>query len=311
MRPRRHVLLGGTTLASTSRRRCSSPASPRTVISTRRSRTGGKLITTSGAETELGNLAVTADGHILVAATSSGAGPTAACSCASRPPAPVTRRFGTHGEVGFRLGGAATTFSDVALDGAGRIYLAGSRATTPRHQMVVARADHRRRARPGLRHGAGYAVADLNGASADRLRGRRPPPARRRRRHRARRLHRQERDRPRLAPGRPRPAHARGRAGRGVRHRRHAHAGRLALARHRHDRLVTLPDGGSSSAARWPSAPPPSSALAGYHDDGTPDTTLNPANATAANAANLQVGTGGVDRILALALTPQGSNTLN
>ena len=47
-------------------------------------------------------------------------------------------------------------------------------------------------------------------------------------------------------------------------------------------------------------------ALAGYHEDGSPDTTLNPANATAANAANLVVGTGGPDRIAALAVTPQG-----
>src|SRR4051794_37625758 len=34
--------------------------------------TGGKIITTSGAETEMGNLAVTPDGHILIAAPSSG-----------------------------------------------------------------------------------------------------------------------------------------------------------------------------------------------------------------------------------------------
>ena len=47
-------------------------------------------------------------------------------------------------------------------------------------------------------------------------------------------------------------------------------------------------------------------ALAGYHEDGSPDTTLNPANTTAANANNLVVGTGGPDRIAALALTPQG-----
>src|SRR3954447_4885973 len=47
-------------------------------------------------------------------------------------------------------------------------------------------------------------------------------------------------------------------------------------------------------------------ALAGYHEDGSPETKVNPANTTAANAANLVIGTGGPDRIGALALTPQG-----
>ena len=68
------VLLGGTTLAVDS--------TPSLLVARLTAdghldpafATGGKLVTTSGPETELGGLAVTADGHILVAATSSGSG---------------------------------------------------------------------------------------------------------------------------------------------------------------------------------------------------------------------------------------------
>ena len=70
--------------------------------------------------------------------------------------------------------------------------------------------------------------------------------------------------------------------------------------------LVTLPDGGFVVGGAIGVGSTSQFGLAGYHADGSPDTTLNPANATAANAANLQVGTGGIDRISALAVTPQG-----
>ena len=70
VRPDGTVLLGGTTLAVDS--------TPSLLVARLTAdghldptfATGGKLITTSGSEAELGNLAVTADGHILVAATS-------------------------------------------------------------------------------------------------------------------------------------------------------------------------------------------------------------------------------------------------
>src|SRR4051812_38898054 len=103
--------------------------------------TGGKLVTTSGPESELSGLAVTADGHILVAATSSGSGSDRGLLVRLTAGGVRDAGFGTNGEVAFRLGGAGTTFSDVALDGAGRIYLAGSKvaAAGVRHQLVLAR----------------------------------------------------------------------------------------------------------------------------------------------------------------------------
>ena len=73
--------------------------------------------------------------------------------------------FGTNGEVAFRLGGAGTTFSDLALDGAERVYLAGSRATTPRPKLVVARLTAAGTLDPAY-GGTGYVTPDLNGASA-------------------------------------------------------------------------------------------------------------------------------------------------
>ena len=50
------------------------------------------------------------------------------------------------------------------LDGTGRIYLAGSRATTPRHQMVVARVTSAGALDPTY-GGLGYRTANLDGAS--------------------------------------------------------------------------------------------------------------------------------------------------
>ena len=161
VRPDGTVLLGGTTLAVDS--------TPSLLVARLTAdghldptfATGGKLITTSGSEAELGNLAVTADGHILAAATSGTTGVLVRLTASGVRDA----TFGSAGEVRVALGGAATTFSDLALDGAGRIYLAGSRATTPRHQMVVARAHHRRRAGRRPTAPPATAAANLNGAS--------------------------------------------------------------------------------------------------------------------------------------------------
>ena len=80
----------------------------------------------------MGGLAVTADGHILVAATSSGSGTDRGLVVRLTAAGARDAGFGTGGEVVFRLGGAGTTFADIALDGAGRIYLAGSQGAPRR-----------------------------------------------------------------------------------------------------------------------------------------------------------------------------------
>ena len=126
--------------------------------------TGGKLVTTSGPETTLGGLAVTADGHILVAATASGSGTDQGLLLRLTAGGARDAGFGSGGEIAYRLGGAGTTFSDLAQDGAGRIYLAGSRATTPRHKLAVARVTAAG-ALDATYGGTGYATPDLNGAS--------------------------------------------------------------------------------------------------------------------------------------------------
>ena len=103
--------------------------------------TGGVLVTTSGPEATLGGLAVMPDRHILVAGTSAGSGSDRGLLVRLTANGVRDAGFGANGEVAFRLGGAGTTFSDVGLDGAGRIYLAGSKvaAAGVRRQLVLAR----------------------------------------------------------------------------------------------------------------------------------------------------------------------------
>jgi uncharacterized delta-60 repeat protein len=265
--------------------------------------TGGKLITTSGPETRMGNLAVTADGHILVAATASGSGTDRGLLVQLTAAGVRDAAFGTAGEIAFRLGGAATTIADLGIDGAGRVYVTGSRATTPRTQMTVARLTTAG-ALDATYGTGGYAVADLNGASPAvyEVAGRRlrvdsngtalvvstvksaTGPAS----HLI--------GLARLAPGGTLDTTF-GTAGTRTQDVSPSHVTEATS-------LVTTPSGfvvgglmAVGSTTQF--------ALAGYKEDGSPDTTLNPANTTAANAANLQVGTGGPDRIDALALTPQ------
>jgi uncharacterized delta-60 repeat protein len=269
--------------------------------------TAGKIITTSGPETEMGNLAVTPDGHILIAATSSGSGTDRGLVVRLTVAGARDTTFGTGGELGVRLGGAATTFADVAVDGTGRIYLSGSRATTPRHQMVVARVTTAGALDTTYGAGnAGYAVANLNGAAAATY----EVDARRRR---------VDTDGTALVvstvkSGTGPASHLIGLARLtpgGVLDTTFGTAGTRTQdvsPSHITDpaALVSLPDGGFIVGGTIGVGSTSQFGVAGYHADGSPDTSLNPANTTAANAANLQVGTGGVDRILALALTPQG-----
>ena len=210
-------------------------------------------------------------------------------------------------EVGFRLGGAATTFSTIRARRHGP-HLSHRRAHDEprRHQMVRRAADRRRRAGP--RPTAPAAPATRSPTSTARRRrptrsraaaARRPngtalvvatvksatgpPPtwsvSRASRRPacwtrrsappaRARRT-----SRPRTSSTRPRSSRSRTAASSSAARSRRLH---LAV------RARRLPRGRQRR-----------------HD-------AQPGQHAAANAANLQVGTGGVDRILALAVTPQG-----
>ncbi|MDA0184515.1 PKD domain-containing protein [Solirubrobacter phytolaccae] len=303
-RPDGTVLLGGTTLAVDS--------TPSLLVARLTAdghldpsfATGGKLVTTSGPETRLGNLAVTAGGNILLAATASGSGTDRGLLVQLTAAGVRDAGFGTGGEVAFRLGNAATTVADLGLDSAGRIYVSGSRATTPRHQMAVARFTTAG-ALDTTYGTTGYAVGDLNGASPTvyEVDGRRL---------------RVDADGTALVVSTVKSAT--GPASHLIGLARLTPAGALdgtfgtagtrtqdVSPSHVSDAtsLVTTPAGfvvggfmAVGSTTQF--------ALAGYKEDGSPDTTLNPANVTAANAANLQVGTGGPDRIDALALTPQG-----
>jgi uncharacterized delta-60 repeat protein len=299
------VLLGGTTLAVDS--------TPSLLVARLTSdghldqtfAAGGKLVTTSGPETELGGLVTTADGHILVAATSSGSGSDQGLLLRLTAGGARDGSFGTNGEVALRLGAAGTTFSDLALDGAGRVYLAGSRVTTPRPKLVVARLTGAG-ALDATYGGAGYVTPDLNGAS----------PA----------VYDVDARRLRVdASGRALVVatvkSATGPASHLIGLARLTPAGALDATfgtagtraqdvspSHITDAtsLATLPGGGFVVGGAMAVGSTTQFALAGYHEDGSPDATLNPANSTAANAANLQVGTGGPDRIEALAVTPQG-----
>ena len=267
--------------------------------------TGGTLVTTSGPETELGGLAVTTDGHILVAATSSGSGTDRGLLLRLTAAGVRDAGFGTNGEVAFRLGGSGTTFSDLALDGAGRVYLAGSKATTPRRQLVVARLTPAG-ALDATYGAAGFTVADLNGASPTVY----DVDARRLRVDTAGAALVVAAVKSATGPSSHLIGLARltpagvldttfGTAGTRTQDVSPSHVTDPAA-------LASLPGGGFVVGGSMAVGATTQFALAGYHEDGSPDTTLNPGNVTAANAANLQVGTGGPDRIAALAVTPQG-----
>ena len=269
--------------------------------------TGGRLVTTSGPETTLGGLAVAADGHILVAATASGSGTDQGLLLRLTAGGVRDAGFGTNGEVLFRLGGGGTTFRALALDGAGRIYLTGAKVALAgiRHQLAVARLTTAGALDLTYGSGTGFTAADLNGAAGA--------------------THDVDGQALRVDAGgtalvlgtvkstsgpathliglaRLTPAGALdaafGNAGTRTQDVSPSHVTDATS-------LVTLPGGfvvGGSMAVGSTTQ----FALAGYHEDGSPDTTLNPANTTAANAANLVVGTGGPDRIQALAVNPQG-----
>ncbi|RKQ87238.1 putative delta-60 repeat protein [Solirubrobacter pauli] len=303
VRPDGTVLLGGTTLAVDS--------TPSLLVARLTADghldpsfgTGGTLITTSGPETTLGGLAVTGDGHILVAATATGSGTDRGLLVRLTAAGARDAGFGTGGEVAFRLGGAPTTVSDLALDGAGRIYLVGSRVTTPRRQLAVARFTAAG-ALDTTYGTSGYAAADLNGASSAvyEVTGRRLRV-----------------DNAGTALVLAAVKSATGPTSQLIGLARLTPAGALdgsfgtggtrtqdVSPSHVMDpaALVTIP-GGFVVGGAMTVGSTTQFGLAGYLEDGSPDQTLNPGGATK-NAANLQVGTGGPDRIAALAVTPQG-----
>ena len=195
---RRQVLLGATTLAN--------DFTPSLVVARLTAdghldptfATAGKIVTTSGPETEMGNLAVTPDG------TSSSPPPPRGSGDRPRPGrAPDRRRRARHHVRHGRRGRLPPRRRrhDVLRPRARR---RGSHL--PRRQPGDARRATRWSSRALTAAGvldptygagsAGYAVANLNGAAAAIYEVDARAPARRRERHRARRLHRQERDRP-------------------------------------------------------------------------------------------------------------------
>ena len=293
---------------STSRRRCSSPGSPPTVISTRRSAppasssrppaprrswaaspspptgTSSLAATSSGSETDRG---------LLVRLTAAGV-------------RDATLRHGRRGRASASAAPARrSSTSRSTARGASTSRAAG--ATTPRHQLFVARLTTAGALDPPTAPAAPATRSPTSTARRRRLRGRRPAAARRRRRHRARRRHRQERDRPRLAPGRPRPLHPGGRPGRGVRDRRHAHAGHLALARLRRGRARLAPGRRvRRRRRRRASAPPRSSGSPATTRTAAPTPRSTPPTPPPPTRPTCRSAPAASDRIFALALTPQG-----
>jgi uncharacterized delta-60 repeat protein len=70
--------------------------------------------------------------------------------------------------------------------------------------------------------------------------------------------------------------------------------------------LAVAPDGALTLAGRMTIGSTQQVAVAGFHGDGTPDTSLKPGHAPTTNATNITIGDDGDDEAYAVALTPSG-----
>jgi uncharacterized delta-60 repeat protein len=268
---------------------------------------GITTVTTAGGGVTLGRMTRQSTGAIVLAGThpiTSNAGILARLTANGA----VDGSFGSGGQVQVLLGGAATRLDDVAVDSADRLVATGWRTTgsSAKGQLVVARfaaADGALDATYGSGH-PGYTTPDLAGAPAAtydvegrRLRlapdGRALVAATVRATGAGAHLV----GLARLTPnGAPDPAFGTG--GTATQDVSPSHVTDVA------DLAVT--PGGFTVAGRMTVGATTQVALAGFHDDGTPDTALKPGHAPTANAINFSISDSIDDLAAAIELLPSG-----
>jgi uncharacterized delta-60 repeat protein len=268
---------------------------------------GMTTVTTAAGGVTLGHLARQSTGAIVLAGThpiTSNAGILARLTADGA----VDASFGSAGQSRVLLGGASTRLDDVAVDGADRLVVTGWRTAgaSNKGQLVVARhaaADGALDTTYGSGH-PGYTTLDLTGAPAAtydvegrRLRlapdGRALVAATVRATGAGAHLV----GLARLTPnGAPDPAFGSG--GTATQDVSPSHVTDVA------DLAVT--PGGFTVAGRMAVGATTQVALAGFHDDGTPDVALKPGRAPTANAINFSIADSSDDLAAAIALLPSG-----
>ena len=266
----------------------------------------GTLTRRVGVATRLGAIARTATGVIYAAGRDEDISDRGVVLKVSADGVPDGAYAGT-GAAAFRISNDSTGFDDLAVEDNGRVTVTGgAEIVTTRRQLVVARLTPAGTLDPAFGGGDGWTSTDLNGitGSSYEVEGREL------------RLD---------AAGNALVAATVQSAGGPVSHlvglARFTAAGALDAGfgsggtrtqdpspSHAFDAadLVVLPDGGFVLAGTTRVGSTNQYGLVGYRPDGSADTSLNPTNPTAQNAANLEVGTGGDDKAAAVALTPAG-----
>jgi uncharacterized delta-60 repeat protein len=272
--------------------------------------TAGITTVTSTGGVSLGGMALQSSGAIVLAgAHATGASSAGVLARLTAAGAADTTFGGTTGQRRVLLGGAATRLNDLAVDAADRLLVTGWRATaaSSRGQLAVARmaADGTTDATYGAAGHPGYATPDLDGASpatydveGRRIRLSADGHALVAATVRAAGAGAHLVGLAQLTPnGAPDPGF--GTAGTATQDVSPSHVTDLAD-------LGPLPGGGFAVAGRMTVGSTTQIAVAGFHGDGSPDTSLNPGHGATSNAANLMVGDGGDDEGLAVALTAAG-----
>ncbi|HMJ32435.1 MAG TPA: PKD domain-containing protein [Baekduia sp.] len=275
--------------------------------------TGGVYTTRFGGQgTQMGGIAAGPGGTIVAVGRAPGTvdfGVVLRVTAAGEP----DETYGERGSTATTFAGAGTGFNSVKVDGAGRIYVAGGVFAGPlRQRVLVARFTAAGQLDAGYGvSGAGYTATDVAG----------PDPAITD--AEGRRMHLGDDGRVLVA------ATTRSTTGptthlvalvrltaTGALDTTFSPSGTPAGTRTQDispshvtdlNDLVMQPDGGFVIAGRMDVGFTTQMALAGYHADGSADTSLNPGNATGANAANLAVGDVGSDQAGAVALTAGGN----
>ncbi|HEX5925556.1 MAG TPA: PKD domain-containing protein [Baekduia sp.] len=276
---------------------------------------GIATVTTAAGGVRLGHMALQSTGAIILVGThpiTSNAGVVARLTANGA----VDGTFAGSGQIRVILGGAATRLDDVAVDASDRLVLTGWRAVggaSNKGQLVLTRysAAGVLDSTYGTGGTSGYVTADLDGASPATydVEGRRIRLAADGRATVAATVTGSGANHllglARFTPnGAPDPSFGANGSGTTTQDASPSHITDVA------DLAVSPSDGALTLAGRMTVGSTQQVAVAGFHADGTPDSTLKPGHTPTTNAANITIGDDGDDEAYAIALTPDTTTAL-
>jgi uncharacterized delta-60 repeat protein len=276
---------------------------------------GVVTVTTAAGGVRLGHMAVQSTGAIVLVGThpvTSDAGVIARLTADGA----VDGGFGSAGQVRVLIGGAATRMDDVGIDASDRLVITGWRAAggaSTKGQLVVTRysAAGVLDSSYGTGGTSGYATVNLDGASPATydVEGRRlrlsadghATVAATVTGAGANHLVGLARFTPNGAPD---PSFGANASGTTTQDASPSHITDIE------DFAVAPADGALTLAGRMTIGTTQQVAIAGFHADGAPDTSLKPGHAPTTNATNIAIGDDGDDEAFAIALTPTEGTAL-